>query len=145
MSLEEKYKAFKGIMEKTELLDFDKAALTIEGEVARVTIPLQEQQLAGDFVKTLRKYITIEKLCNCKLEDGKRYKYIVYSQPYLQTMYIIRMESYQHGLINEVHVIFYESMEHMLKELKDALEQAKRMGYDEGEMQKIVELYRKFM
>ena len=71
-----------------------------------------------DFVETLASRVGTNILYAISLENEKRLKVIAYSMPYSNEMYVISIDSHQYGVIDEIVVAFYDSMDDMFQDLR---------------------------
>lgn len=85
---------------------------------AEVHIPLKNQAMMEDFVETLASRVGTNILYAISLENEKRLKVIAYSMPYSNEMYVISIDSRQYGVIDEIVVAFYDSMDDMFQDLR---------------------------
>ena len=65
--------------------------------------------------------------------------------PYQDELYVIGIESHQHGAVDDIQVLFYESMEDMLSNLFCELTALKYVVGEVMEKQKLEEVYALFM
>ena len=84
-----------------------------ETDGMEVLLPLAYQQLAedltDDFVNDLHLHVLFAK----KSYDDKIYRIVLYSTPYEHEMVVIQMDSLQHGILEEIRVSFFDSLEKM--------------------------------
>lgn len=92
--------------------------LTPRDKCAEVHIPLSNQAMMEDFVETLAGRVGTYILYAVSLENDKKLKVIAYSMPYSNEMYVISIESHQYGVIDEIVVAFYDSMDDMFQDLR---------------------------
>ena len=85
---------------------------------AEVRIPLIGQEMAEEIVTILATRINVNILYAVSTENGRVVKVIGYSMPYSDEMYIISIESQQYGVIDEIIVAFYDSLEDMFQEVR---------------------------
>ena len=145
MSVQENFETFKESVVNTELFDLDEVMLVMNKEKGETYIPLQRKFMILEFIEVLKRFITLHTLCACKSMDGTHYKVVAYSMPYYDKMYIIQLVSHEHGLIDEIHVTFYPSMEKMLEQLEICLRQLKSKDVEVIEKHTLTSLYKKFM
>ena len=145
MTIQENFERFKDSIVNTELFELDEVMLVTNSERGEAYIPLQRKHLVMDFFKVLKKFITLHTLFACRSTDGTHYKVVAYSMPYCDYMYVIQLVSHEHGLIDEIHVTFYPSMEMMLSQLETCLAQLKHMDVEVIEKHTLTTLYKKFM
>ena len=89
------------------------------------TFPLSFQQLAEDMTDELVTKLDYHVLYARKSDDDKIYHIVLYSIPYEHELVVIHMDSLQHGIIEDIRVKFFESMEimynHVLQLWHDSL------------------------
>ena len=78
-------------------------------------------------------------------EDGKHYKVVTYSRPFADEMFILFVESHECGLIDDVQVIFYESIDRMFIELGRSLASMKRKKLEILEEHELEEVAKDFI
>lgn len=80
---------------------------------AECTFRLSYQQLvedmADEFVTCLHHHVLYAR----KSDGGTEYHVVLYSQPYDHDMVVVVMDSIQHGLIECVKVLFFDSLDNM--------------------------------
>ena len=89
--------------------------LALRNDYAECVFPLSCQQLAEDvtdeFVTCLHYHILYAR----KSSDGTEYHVVLYSRPYEHDMTVVIMDSIQHGLIESVIVLFFDSLDTMYR------------------------------
>ena len=90
-----------------------------------VVFPLSFQQLAEDMTDEIVKKLDYHVLYARKSNDDKIYHIVLYSKPYVHEMVVIHMDSLQHGILEDIRVKFFDSMEvmynHVLQLWHDSL------------------------
>ncbi len=76
------------------------------------TFQLDKQLMIEDITDKLFRRLHLRVLFLTKLNNGE-YRSVLYSMPHQDEMYIIYILSKQHGIVNELDVAFYDSMETM--------------------------------
>lgn len=94
------------------------AILTPRKVCSEVLIPLTRQGWMEDFVDDLANKLAVNILYATVSMDGKDYKVIAYSMPYMDEMYIMQIGSQQYGIVENISVAFYDSMEKMFDDIK---------------------------
>ena len=92
--------------------------LTAREKSVEVHIPLSAQDLIEDVVDVLAERGNVNVLFAISKDDGKKIKVIGYSMPYSDEMYVISIESLQYGVIDEIVVAFYDSIEEMFQDVR---------------------------
>lgn len=139
------YEKFCKDMENTDLLQIDNITLEREDNYGTVSIPLTQQMMMDDFIEQVMQFLNLKVLYAYKDNDGQHYKSVTYSMPYQDELYVIGIESHQHGAVDDIQVLFYESMEDMLSNLFCELTALKYVVGEVMEKQKLEEVYALFM
>lgn len=96
----------------------EEAILTPRKECSEAQIPLLKQGWMEDFVDDVAQKLAVNILYATVTTDGKDYKVIAYSMPYMDEMYIMQINSTQYGIVEGISVAFYDSMEKMFDDIK---------------------------
>jgi hypothetical protein len=96
----------------------EEAVLKPRKNCSEVYIPMLKQAWMEDFVDELESKLNVNILYASVKPDGKDYRVIAYSMPYLDKMYIIQIKSNQFGIVNGMSVAFYDSMEKMFEDIR---------------------------
>ena len=108
-------------MEKFKTDDLELTALN-DGNQATVTIPLTHQEMIDDLIDLLVSKLLLQVLYLYSDKAGNNFYALAYSMPYQDEMYVVRIASHQCGIIDEIHVEFYASIETVFTFLKQELE-----------------------
>ena len=116
-----------GFLEATESMDkfkTDDLELTgkNDGNQATITIPLTRQEMIDDLIDLLVSKLLLQVLYLYSDKTGTNFQALVYSMPYQDEMYVVRIASGQCGIIDEIQVDFYASIETMFTHLRQELE-----------------------
>ena len=141
----ENFDRFSEEIGNTALFTNEEVTLQRREKTGLVTFHLKKQMMMEDFIDELMKYLILEVLCAYCQSEGQDYKAIAYSKPYQEEMYIIVMESNQHGLMDEISVVFFESMDAMLEMLEKQLHQLKGKQVEVLEQQHETAFYKNFI
>ena len=141
----ENFDRFSEEIGNTALFTNEEVTLQRREKTGLVTFHLKKQMMMEDFIDELMKYLVLEVLCAYCQNEGQDYKAIAYSKPYQEEMYIIVMESNQHGLMDEISVVFFESMDAMLEMLEKQLHQLKGKQVEVLEQQHETAFYKNFI
>ena len=114
----ENFDRFSEEIGNTALFTNEEVTLQRSEKSGMATFHLKKQVMMEDFIDELTKYLAVEVLCAYCQNEGQDYKAIAYSKPYQEEMYVIVMESNQHGLLDDISVVFFESMDAMLEMLE---------------------------
>lgn len=81
-------------------------------------LPLSFQQLAEDLTDEFATNMRFHVLYARKSYDDKVYHVVLYSIPYEHEMVVVHMDSLQHGILEEIRVKFFDSMEVMYNHVR---------------------------
>ena len=141
----ENFDRFSEEIGNTALFTTEKVTLQRQEKSGLAIFHLKKQMMMEDFIDELMKYLVLEVLCAYCQNEGQDYKAIAYSKPYQEEMYVIVMESNQHGLMDEISVVFFESMDAMLEMLEKQLHQLKGRQVEVLEQQHETAFYKNFI
>ena len=141
----ENFNRFSDEIGNTALFANEKVTLQRSETTGVAAFHLKAQMMMEDFIDELTKYLSVEVLCAYCQNEGQDYKAVAYSMPYQEEMYVIVMESNQHGLMDEIIVVFFESMDDMLEMLEKQLHQLKGKGVEMLEQQREKVFYNNFI
>ena len=141
----ENFDRFSEEIGNTALFTNEEVTLQRREKTGLVTFHLKKQMMMEDFIDELMKYLVLEVLCAYCQNEGQDYKAIAYSKPYQEEMYVIVMESNQHGLLDDISVVFFESMDAMLEMLEKQLHQLKGKQVEVLEQQHETAFYKNFI
>ena len=141
----ENFDRFSEEIGNTALFKNEQVTLQRSETTGVATFHLKAQMMMEDFIDELTKYLAIEVLCAYCQNGGQDYKAIAYSKPYQEEMYVIVMESNQHGLLDDISVVFFESMDAMLEMLEKQFHQLKGKGVEVLEKQREKVFYENFI
>ncbi len=144
-SIAENFNRFCEEIDNTALFKNEEIALQRSKKMGIATIHLKRQMMMEDFIDELTKYLVLDVLFAFCQNDGRDYKAIAYSKPYQEEMYVIFMGSNQHGLLEEINVVFFDSMDYMLEILKKLLHQLKNKNVEILEQQCETTFYKNFI
>ena len=85
----------------------------IRKDYAECVYPLTSQQLAEDMADEFATCLHHRILYARESSSGTEYHVALYSQPYEHNMVVVIMDSIQHGLIESVKVLFFDSLDTM--------------------------------
>ncbi len=141
----ENFDRFSEEIGNTALFANEQVTLQRSEKTGMGTFHLKKQMMMEDSIDELAKYLAVEVLCAYCENDGQDYKAIAYSKPYQEEMYVIVMESNQHGLLDDISVVFFESMDAMMEMLEKQLHQLKGKGVEVLEQQREKVFYENFI
>lgn len=143
-------KNFADFQEKlsyTGVFQCDNLQLKITNDIGTVTIPMHHQHMADDFLKELTRFLDVNILYAYRKLDGSDYRIVAYTMPYHDEMYIVFVDSQQYGIVDEIHVAFFESLDVMFSWLRKGYDEvvAKEKQVDIIQLQDLTDLYRNFV
>jgi len=115
------------------------------GKVGTVVIPMIQQHMLNDFLDKLVELLKVNILYSCKTGDGRCWRAVTYSMPCHNEMYIVGMDSEMYGIVEEVTVTFFDTIDVMFAWLRDNLESMQSSKNIFLHKQETSELYRIFM
>lgn len=83
---------------------------------------LNKQTMAEPIVNSLLGSFKLKQLAGFKSNDGSEIHYILYSERTCNKMYVIHIDSFEYGLIEQISVSFFESIEKMYDYLSRILD-----------------------
>lgn len=136
---------FKEKIEASGLFSLENLTLDLNGKVGTVVIPMKQQHMMSDFLNELTELLSVNILYSYNTEKGRVWRSVTYSMPYHDEMYIIGIESQMYGIVEEITVTFFDTLEIMFPWLRDNLESMQSSKEVFLHRQNITELYRIFM
>ena len=109
------------LLANASIFMLDDLRIDISHNVGTATIPMEGQHMMEDVLKELQNHLNMNLLYAYRTLDGRRHKLVIYSMPYEDEMYIINMESQQYGIVEEMTVTLFESLDTMLSWLRSCL------------------------
>lgn len=94
-------------------MDGNHTQTTQRNKYLETVFPLLFQQLAEDMTDEFATKLDYHVLYARKSDDDKKYHIVLYSIPYEHEMVVIHMDSLQHGILEDIRVKFFDSMETM--------------------------------
>lgn len=124
---------------------FDVNNVVVDDDDTRIfKIFLKKQQMMDDVVNTLIDKINVNVLYSKEWGNNKYYNAILYTMPYKDEMFIIRIDSCMYGIINSLDIIAYNSMEDMFYTLRGKYKEAIRNSADISNIQESTEFFKVF-
>lgn len=139
------YASFAENIRNTGYFKPEKSPLKIINEIGMVILPFERQFMIDDALTLLSEIINLNVLCKVRSKDGRTSHVTAFSMPYQDEMFILSMHSEQHGIVNEIGVTFYHSMEQMFSILQETLQTIDNKNWIMEEQKEMAELYRIFM
>ena len=135
------------LLGNTDIFMLDDLQMKISNNVGTVTVPMLTQHMMEDVFEELQNYVNVNILFAFRTADGSHHKLVTYSMPYQDEMYIISMESEQYGIVEQMDMTFFESLDVMLSWLRTSLisVEEKKEELDITEIQSMTDLYRNFI
>lgn len=136
MTLDENNIMFENVM----------ANMDIRKNCGVLRLKLQSQRMMDDVITFLADTFQLKILYVYHSLDGGHYqKALLYSFPRLNQMYVIGIESHQYGIVEEVVVTFYSSLDVMFRHLKSSFDYLSRQKVKILGSQTLPELYSVFV
>ena len=138
---------FQEVLSNTGIFQCDNLHMKITNDIGTVTVQMLHQHMADDFLKELTNFLDVNILYAYKEHDGSIYRIVAYTMPYYDEMYIVFVDSQQHGIVDEMHVAFFESLDVMFGWLRKGYDEvvAKQKQIDIIQIQDLTDLYRNFV
>lgn len=135
------------ILDNTGMFDLKGCRLDTAHGIGMTVVPMRKQYMAVDFLNQLANFLDVNILYAYRSKDGKAYRIIAYSMPYPDEMYCIVVNSEQYGIIEDINVAFFETIDKMLEWLIHSYEtiDADDAQYDIIQWQSLADLYRNFV
>ena len=146
-SLIQSMSQFKEKIEASGLFNLDNLRLNISDndKCATAVVTMKKQNMIQDITDILKKTMNVNILYSANEEKGRRWRTVTYSMPYHEEMYIIGMESEMYGVVEQIDVTFFLSIDVMFEWLRDNLESMQKYNAMFLHIQEMTELYRIFM
>lgn len=146
-SLIQSMSQFKEKIEASGLFNLDNLRLNISDndKYATAVVTMKKQNMIQDITDILKKTMNVNILYSANEEKGRRWRTVTYSMPYHEEMYIIGMESEMYGVVEQIDVTFFLSIDVMFEWLRDNLESMQKYNAMFLYIQEMTELYRIFM
>ena len=142
---------FQQKLESYTAFDSSDIQMELYDGYGNVTIPLTKQHMIDDIMELLDEVINVNILYHYKRNNGQENKVVAYALPYYDEMYAVSLLSQQYGIIEEIHVTFFESLDimfiRMRKELLNFEAMTKKRAYGIKVLQKrpMTQLYKDFL
>ena len=104
----------------------DGSSITIYGSYAEAVFRMNGQYMAEDVAGELSDQLGVNILYAATRHYGKFVEVVAYSQPVIDKMYVIMLSSCQHGIVEEMTVVLFESYEPMFELLSRKLAEVGR-------------------
>ena len=146
-SIVKNFADFQEVLSNSGIFQCDNLHMKITNDIGTVTVPMLHQHMADDFLKELTNFLDVNILYAYKELDGSIYRIVAYTMPYHDEMYIVFVDSHQYGIVDEMHVAFFESLDVMFSWLRKGYDDliAKEKHIDIIQLQDLTDLYRNFV
>ncbi len=146
-SIVKNFASFQAVLYASGLFKCDNLHMKITNDIGTVTVPMLHQHMADDFLEELTNFLDVNILYAYKGRDGSSYRIVAYTMPYHDEMYIVFVDSQQYGIVDEMHVAFFESLDIMFSWLRKGYDDllAKERQVDIIQLQDLTDLYRNFV
>ena len=91
-----------------------------EGGIKAI-IPLASQLTMEALIDSLAKILNVNILYAFKTQKGQHYEAVGYSKPCAGQLYILLIKSCQHGIVNNIEMLVYNSYEPMFAQVRQLL------------------------
>lgn len=138
---------FQEVLSNSGIFQCDNLHMKITNDIGTVTVQMLHQHMADDILKELTNFLDVNILYAYKERDGSIYRIVAYTMPYHDEMYIVFVDSQQYGIVDEMHVAFFESLDVMFGWLRKGYDEvvAKQKQIDIIQIQDLTDLYRNFV
>ena len=140
------YESLRSVMLK-KMADYFKeedSSITVYGSYAEAVFRIKGQCMAEDMADELVEQLGVNILYAATTHYGKYWEVVLYARPIRDEMYVILLSSCQHGVIDEVSVVLYESYEPMFALLTTKLVEVEQKNANIMEKVAPEELHRHF-
>ncbi len=146
-SIVKNFANFQNVLSNSGLFQCDNLHMKITNDIGTVTVPMLHQHMADDFLKELTNFLDVNILYAYKGLGDSSYRIVAYTMPYHDEMYIVFVDSHQYGIVDEMHVAFFESLDVMFSWLRKGYDDliAKEKQIDIIQLQDLTDLYRNFV
>lgn len=87
-----------------------------------ISIHMNGQKMIEEIMISLLNILNVNILYEIMNNTGKLHKAVAYSTPYADELFVIHLESVQYGVVENMEITFFESLENMYDHLKKDLE-----------------------
>lgn len=109
-----------------------------EDNYYQIILPFSKQIMLENFAECLMDDFRLQLLVATQKEGGKQLEAILFSEATEDKMFVIYLGSLQHGLIDKINVVFFDSVDNMYlyllsnlsKYTKNQIEVLKQIRYD---------------
>ena len=136
---------FLETIENDNRFDVSKPVLTLSKDYGVTSIPMSRQQTMDDVLSAISKNVNVNILYQYRDNGGRDRKTIAYSMPYEDEMFIISIESYQYGIVEEIDMTFCCSLDKMLHQLQKCRDFIHCKKVEAIEEQPLAEMYKIFV
>ena len=122
VSLRSNFEMVKETLNPTSLFDFDNFNIISEQDgLFAVEIPTVRQIMMDDLIQLFTETVAVNNLYLAYYPDKGRKKWVAYSKPYPDEMFVVTIESWNHGIVESFFVEFFDSVEHLYGYLSERL------------------------
>lgn len=140
---------FQDTMSLTELFAMNKVSMMQDDNRGLAVFHMKKQELMFEVLQYISDNLNVCILYSYKTKNERVHKVILYSLPLKDEMFMIALESEQYGIVEEMNVTFFSSIEIMFNELRKGLEYADVLATSEeinmNETQELTKLYSQFV
>lgn len=132
-----------------DIFNMETVSLKLSDNRGLSTLHLKQQQLIDDVLQMISDNLNICLLYSYKSKNNSKYKVVLYSLPLQDEMFIIGLESEQYGIIEEINISLFDTLEVMFSQLKKGLESIAELEASNeinlNEKQTLATLYSQFI
>lgn len=132
-----------------DIFNMETVSLKLSDNRGLSTLHLKQQQLIDDVLQMISDNLNIYLLYSYKSKNNSKYKVVLYSLPLQDEMFIIGLESEQYGIIEEINISLFDTLEVMFSQLKKGLESITELEASNeinlNEKQTLATLYSQFI
>lgn len=114
---------FKETIDASELFYTENLIFNVTENYGTVVIPMRRQYMIEEFTKELIKLFDVNILYTINRDNNRVWKTITYSKPVHKQMFIIGLISEMYGIVENIIVTFFNSIEKMFPWLCDNLQE----------------------
>ena len=121
-------------------------SLTMTDNYGMCAVKLDRQYMVEDVLQKLEELINVNILYHYKTKGGgQKQKAIAYTLPVQDGMSVFGLTSCQYGIVEEINMTFFDSLDVMFRHLKNGYDFLSHLNMDIVEQQALAELYKNFI
>lgn len=147
--LVQNFEKLQDSLSPADIFNMETVSLKLSDNRGLSTLHLKQQQLIDDVLQMISDNLNICLLYSYKSKNNSKYKVVLYSLPLQDEMFIIGLESEQYGIIEEINISLFDTLEVMFSQLKKGLESIAELEASNeinlNEKQTLATLYSQFI